>query len=257
MNTLIKKQETATATATQTFADYICNETTQNKLLKYFTKQEERNFSRELMQIVAQNSQLAACDHATIISAALQCKQLSLSLSPHLGQVFIVPYMDKRGPVAIMQIGYLGYYQLALRSGQYKKITSVEIKEGEIEEFDYVREKIILKSNKNFENRESLQTIGYYACFLLKNGFEKEVYWTKQQMEAHATKYSTAYRARRGFSFWEKDFDAMGKKTMIRTLIRKWGAFPSPDISNALKYDMAMIHPETQDPEYVDNIQQE
>lgn len=42
-------------------------------------------------------------------------------------------------------------------------------------------------------------------------------------MEAHAVKYSPGYKAHKGYTFWEKDFDGMAYKTMLRQLISKWG----------------------------------
>ena len=42
-------------------------------------------------------------------------------------------------------------------------------------------------------------------------------------MERHALQYSKGYKAKKGYTFWEKDFDAMAYKTMLRQLISKWG----------------------------------
>ena len=42
-------------------------------------------------------------------------------------------------------------------------------------------------------------------------------------MEEHALKYSKGYKAKKGYTFWEKDFDVMAIKTMYRQLIGKYG----------------------------------
>lgn len=60
-------------------------------------------------------------------------------------------------------------------------------------------------------------------------------------METHALKYSKGYAAKKGFTFWEKDFDAMAYKTMLRQLISKWGVM-SIEMMTAMDSDMAIIN---------------
>ncbi len=84
--------------------------------------------------------------------------------------------------------------------------------------------------------REKAKTIGYYAMFELVNGFRKTLYWSKDKMENHAMKYSQGYKAKKGYTFWEKDFDGMAYKTMIRQLISKWGIM-SIELQNAFEND--------------------
>lgn len=99
--------------------------------------------------------------------------------------------------------------------------------------------------------RENAETVGYYAMFEYMNGFRKTLYWSKAKMEAHAEKYSMGYRAHKGFTFWEKDFDGMAYKTMLRQLISKWGIM-SIDMMSALDSDMAVIRADGSK-EYVDS----
>jgi len=56
-------------------------------------------------------------------------------------------------------------------------------------------------------------------------------------MEAHALRYSKGYSAKKGYTFWEKDFDAMAYKTMLRQLISKWGVM-SIDLQTAIEADL-------------------
>ena len=72
-------------------------------------------------------------------------------------------------------------------------------------------------------------------------------------MEAHALRYSQGYKAKKGYTFWEKDFDGMAFKTMLRQLISKWGIM-STELQNALVSDMAIIR-EDGNKEYVDNVE--
>lgn len=87
--------------------------------------------------------------------------------------------------------------------------------------------------------------------FEYNNGFRKTLYWSKAKMEKHALQYSKGYAKKSGYTFWEKDFDAMAYKTMLRQLISKWGIM-SIDMQNAYESDMAYIK-EDGTKEYVDN----
>ena len=160
---------------------------------------------------------------------------------------------EKQIKVAQFQIGYKGYIQLAIRSGQYKKLNVLAIKEGELKKYDPLNEEIEVELMDNEEEREKAETIGYYAMFEYLNGFRKTLYWSKAKMEAHALKYSMGYRAKKGYTFWEKDFDGMAYKTMLRQLISKWGIM-SVDLTmqKALESDMAVIN-DNGTYDYVDN----
>lgn len=168
---------------------------------------------------------------------------LKLSPSPQLGYYYLVPFNDKEaGKVAQFQLGYKGYIQLALRSGQYKKLNVLAIKEGELEYFDPLNEEIKVNLMVDrWDEREKAPTIGYYAMFELVNGFRKAIYWSKAQMENHAITYSPGYKAKKGYTFWEKNFDAMAYKTMLRQLISKWGVM-SVEMQTAFDSDMAVIN---------------
>lgn len=167
----------------------------------------------------------------------------------------MVPFNDsKRGcKVAQFQIGYKGYIQLAIRSGQYKKLNVLAIKEGELVNYNPLDEDIEVRLIENEEEREKAETIGYYAMFEYLNGFKKTLYWSKAKMEAHALKYSMGYRAKKDYTFWEKDFDGMAYKTMLRQLISKWGIM-SVDLTmqKALESDMAVIN-DNGTYDYIDN----
>lgn len=133
--------------------------------------------------------------------------------------------------------------QLAIRSGQYKKLNVVAIKEGELDYYDPLNEEIKVNLIKDEDVRESTPTIGYYAFFEYVNGFRKAIYWSKAKMEKHALRYSMGYKAKKGYTFWEKDFDAMAFKTMLRQLIGKWGIM-SIEMQTAFESDMAVINPD-------------
>lgn len=209
-------------------------------------------FISSIVSAVNTNPQLKECDNASILSGALLGESLNLSPSPQLGNFYLVPFKDKdRGQVATFQLGYKGYIQLAIRSGQYKKLNVLAIKEGELIKYDPLNEEIEVQLIDDEEKREKAKTVGYYAMFEYVNGFKKTMYWSKKKMEAHALQYSKGYAKKSGYTFWEKDFDAMAYKTMLRQLISKWGLM-SIDMQNALESDMTVIN-EDGSKDYFDN----
>lgn len=200
-------------------------------------------FVTAITSAVTTNPALSECEAATIVSAGLLGESLNLSPSPQLGQYYLVPFKDRKNSrtVAQFQLGYKGYIQLAIRSGQYKKLNVLPIKQGELISFNPLEEEIEVQLIEDEAERENAPTIGYYAMFEYTNGFKKAMYWSKAKMESHAEKYSAGYKAKKGYTFWEKDFDAMACKTMLRQIISKWGIM-SIDMQKAIESDTAVIH---------------
>nr|WP_312577710.1 recombinase RecT [Sedimentibacter sp.] len=204
-------------------------------------KKAER-FVASIISAISVNSDLQDCDAGSILSSALLGESLNLSPSPKLGQYYLIPFNDKKkGKVANFILGYKGYLQLAIRSGYYKKINVVAIKEGELVNFNPLEEEVEVNLIEDEETREKATTIGYYAMFEYLNGFRKAMYWSKPKMVTHAQKYSPGYKKDLdngwSYTFWTKDFDAMAFKTMLRQLISKWGIM-SIDLQTAFEADI-------------------
>lgn len=221
-------------------------------------------FIASISSAVATNPQLQKCDAGSILSGALLGEALNLSPSPQLGQYYLVPY-DKKQKIndqwvtvesnAQFQLGYKGYIQLAIRSGQYKDIDVIEVREGEFLGRNKMTGKYQFEFIKDEVERESKPVIGYMAYFEYLNGFTKSIYWTKEKMQKHAIEYSQAYandiKKGTSYSFWSRDFNGMAFKTMIRQLISKWGIM-SVDMQEALTKDMTVVK-EDGTYDYVDN----
>lgn len=223
-----------------------------------------QRFISSITSAVAVNPALQECEAGSILAGALLGESMNLQPSPQLGQYYLVPFKmkekrDRNGNItqpactkAQFVLGYKGYIQLALRTGQYKKLNVIEIKEGELRSFDYLNEEIECVMISDFEARENAETIGYYAMFEYMNGFRKAMYWTKEQMMRHADKFSPAFSAEaykrlqngeipdkelwKYSSFWYKNFDDMAKKTMLRQIISKWGIM-SAELVSAIEHD--------------------
>lgn len=217
-----------------------------------------KRFIATITSSVAVNPVLQNCEAGTILAAALLGESLNLSPSPQLGQFYLVPFNDKKSGSKKAQfiLGYKGYIQLAIRSGQYRKLNVLEIKEGELKHFDPLNETIDCMLIDDFEAREKAPTVGYYAMFEYVNGFRKAIYWSKEKMMSHADKYSPAFSAKTYYdildgkvadndlwkysSFWYKNFDDMAKKTMLRQIISRWGVM-STEMQQAYENDSSLV----------------
>ena len=241
-----------------TFSSFMTSSAVKSKISSMIGGKDSGGFITSIVSAVSINNTLAECDYMSIFSAAMVGAALKLHPSPQLGQYYFVPFNDKKKgcKVAQFQIGYKGYIQLAKRSGIYKKINVVSIKEGELIKYDPLEEELQVNLIQDDTEREQTPTMGYYAMFEELNGFKKTMYWSIEKMQAHADKYSQAFRLEnykklkagkinsdelwKYSSFWYKDFDGMAHKTMLRQLISKWGTM-SIELQNAIDKDMAVI----------------
>ena len=253
----------------QTFSAFLTSDAIKNRINSMVGGNDGQRFITSIISAVSTNPALSECEHSTILSAAMLGESLKLSPSPQLGQYYMVPFNDKKRGVKVaqFQLGYKGYIQLAIRSGYYKKLNVLAIKQGELVRFNPLDEDIEVNLVEDDTKREALPTIGYYAMFEYNNGFRKAMYWSIEKMMAHADKYSMAFSAEKYrdllagkipqgemwkySSFWYKDFDGMAYKTMLRQLISKWGIM-SIDLQKAVDSDMAAIN-EDGSVDYVDN----
>ena len=240
------------------FGMYLTQDAAKQQINKLLGGQAGTRFISSIVSAVQANPALQECTNTSILSAALQGEALKLSPSPQLGQFYMVPFNNKKKEVkeAQFQLGYKGYIQLAKRSGVYKKLHVISIKEGELISYDPLEEELKVSLIEDDSLREATPTIGYYAMFREHNGYEHSMYWSKKKMMAHANKFSAAFKAKdlerleRGeipenelwkySSFWYKDFDAMAHKTMLRQLISKWGTM-SIEMVQAIDADMAVF----------------
>lgn len=226
-----------------------------------------KRFVGAITSAVAVNPDLQNCEAGTILAGALLGESLNLSPSPQLGQYYLIPFdcklhgddgkilyqkdengqniKDDKGkwiPVterrAQFCMGYKGYIQLALRSRRYRALNIVAVKESEFGSWNPFTERLECYWDESGD-RDGLPTVGYAARLVDIDGFEKTIYWTKNQMIKHADTYAPAFSAKdmkriengevpdkdmwMYSSFWYKNFDAMALKTMIRQLIPKWG----------------------------------
>lgn len=188
-------------------------------------------YMSSIVNLVNSDTNLQKCDGMSVIASCMVAATMDLPVDKNLGYAWVVPYGNK----AQFQMGYKGYIQLALRTGQYKAINVVEIREGELVSWNPLTEEIEV----DFSKRESDAVIGYAGYFKLINGFEKTVFWTKEEVNNHANKFSKTVNSKN--SVWKSNFDAMAKKTVLRNLLSKWGIL-SIEMQKAYTADENLIN---------------
>ncbi|UDN63737.1 recombinase RecT [Clostridioides sp. ES-W-0016-02] len=188
----------------------------------------------------------------SILKSAMVAATLDLPIDPNLGFSYLVPFVNKGVKEAQFQIGYKGFIQLAMRTGQYKTINAIEIYEGEIKSVNRLTGEIEFNENEDEVDKEIV--VGYIAYFKLLNGFEKTLYMSKEDMEKYAKRYSQTYKSNKDYvvksSLWTTDFDAMAVKTVLKRLLSKYGIL-SIEMQKALETDQAVIKDDNS-VEYVD-----
>ena len=281
-NNLAKTNNQVGQNQQQGFGQFMA--TVGNKLVESTLQDPTRKqqFVANLVTAVANNPTLRECDQLSVVSAALQAEALHFPINNSLGYVYLVPFNDKkRGcKVAQFQIGYKGYIQLAIRSGQYKSINVVEVKEGELGEYDPLNGQSF-HWIKDYATRKAAKTIGYVGQFELVNGFKTQLYISYEEMLDHADTYSQAFSKNATTkkvgnttynlvsyddyvagkynknedwlysSFWYRSFDEMSKTTVLRQLLSKWGIM-SVEMQEAFIKDQTEMK-ENGDYEYIDN----
>jgi len=203
-------------------------------------------FISSVVNTVNSSINLRAADPNSIIMAAVIAATLDLPIDKNLGFAYIIPYNSKDGYKAQFQMGYKGFIQLAMRTGQYKTINATEVYDGELVSQNRLTGEIEFDENK----KVSEKVIGYAAYFRLLNGFEKCVYWPIEKIKSHGKRYSKSFDSPDGR--WKLDFDAMALKTVLKHLLSKYGIL-SIEMIGAIKADQAVIKNEDlDDVEYVD-----
>ena len=239
----------------KSFNQMIVNPNTQ-QYLQNVLGERRGEFVNNLVALVANNRQLQECEPTTLMFAALKATALRLPLDPNLAQAHVIPYRNNktRTVEAQFQMGWRGFVQLAIRSGQFSTINVTDIREGEMQGYDLITGEMQVKA---LPYRENLPIVGYMAFFRLNNGFTKSLYMTAGEVEQHAKRYSQTYNSKteyiRKSSKWTTDFDAMARKTVLKLLLSRFAPL-SVDMQQAVQADQAVLHGEHKF-EYVDNEQ--
>jgi recombination protein RecT len=186
-------------------------------------------FVASLIDLYASDSYLQQCEPGKVVMEALKAATLKLPINKSLGFAYVIPYKTKSSKQEPQfQMGYKGLIQLAMRTGQYRYINADKVLEGELKRHDKMTGEIELGEPTGSK------VIGYFAMIETVNGFRKVIFWTRDQVEAHAKRFSKAYNSTH--SPWKTDFDAMALKTLLKSLLGKYGIM-SIEMANAFSKD--------------------
>lgn len=219
------------------------NDARTQSYLSDVLKENKESFVTSLVSVVANNAMLQACEPLTIMYAAMKAATLKLPIDPNIGAAYVIPYKNKGKDEAQFQLGTKGFIQLAMRSGQFLNINADCVYEGEISKRDKKSGDIEFNGDKTSD-----KVVGYFAYFKLLNGFEKTLYMSKEEITAHAQRFSKAFN----YGPWKTDFDAMAQKTVLKRLLSKYAPL-SIEMASAIKADQATYRSADLKEEYVDN----
>lgn len=261
MTTEVTKSLTPTQVGVMNFTKSINSSYVQNQLKQVLGKN-AGTFATSLVEVFTNDTQLQKCDQKKVIQEAIKAATLKLPLNKQLGYAYILVFNNwdkasrKNVPTPQIVLGYRGYIQLAMRTGQYKNINADVVYEGEMVGRDKLSGAIDLSGEKVSE-----KVVGYFAHFETVNGFSKTLFMSLGEMAGYALKFSPSFKRnaeknplptvdalcdmandqavngpQQGKVGWEGDFNSMAIKTVLRRLLSKYG-YLSIEMMSALAED--------------------
>ncbi|GHV26799.1 hypothetical protein FACS18948_3150 [Clostridia bacterium] len=186
------------------------------KLFDDALKENAGAFVASIIDLYNSDTYLQACDPKLVIMEALKAAALKLPVSKQLGFAYIVPYKKGNEQIPQFQLGYKGYIQLSQRTGAYRYINAEAVYEGEFKGRDKLTGNVDMTGERTGDT-----IIGYFAYIETINGFCKTVYRSRDEIKAHAKRYSKSYSY--STSAWSTNFDEMAIKTVLRILLSHYG----------------------------------
>lgn len=265
MTTEVTKSLTPTQVGVMNFTKSINSSYVQNQLKQVLGKN-AGTFATSLVEVFTNDTQLQKCDQKKVIQEAIKAATLKLPLNKQLGYAYILVFNNwdkasrKSVPTPQIVLGYRGYIQLAMRTGQYKNINADVVYEGEMVGRDKLSGAIDLSGEKVSE-----KVVGYFAHFETVNGFSKTLFMSLGEMAGYALKFSPSFKRnaeknplptvdalcdmandqavngpQQGKVGWEGDFNSMAIKTVLRRLLSKYG-YLSIEMMSALAEDESSV----------------
>jgi recombinase, phage recT family len=199
-------------------------------------------FVRIAITTIRQNPKLAQCSQESLLGALMVSAQLGLEPGT-LGQCYLIPY----GRECQFQIGYKGMIELLRRSGQLKDIYAYSVYENDDFEITYGLDRNLIHK-PNLANKGDF--LGCYCVAILKDDTRAFEYMTKEEIEAHAKKFSKTF----GNGPWKTDFEAMSHKTVVKKML-KWLPLSVEFLENIEKDDKSFKVADTKNTEDIEIIE--
>lgn len=196
-------------------------------------------FAASLLDLYGSPGKLQECDPTDVVREALKAAVLRLPLAKGLGFAWVVPRREKGVWKPGFQIGWKGWVQLAMRSGQYKAINAGPVFAGETVNEERLSGEVRLTGDPT-----SGEVTGFFAFFRLLNGFEKAEYWPIAKVEAHRDRYVPQWNRPGGA--WVTHPREQATKTVLSALLRRYGVL-SVEMQQAISVDAEPLAPDADD----------
>lgn len=211
----LAKATSNAAKPVKTMKDYIMS--MQGQIAKALpTVLTPERFSRMVLTAISTNPDLQDCTPNSFLGAMMQAAQLGVEPNTPLGQAYLIPFRNHGTLECQFQLGYKGLMDLAYRSGEVRDIQAHVVYKND--EFEYE-----LGLNPKLSHRPAMKNrgaaIAYYAIFHTKDGGYGFEVMSVEDIKAHASTYSQAYK--KGYtSPWKTNFDEMAKKTVLKRCLK-------------------------------------
>lgn len=173
-------------------------------------------FTRITLSAISTNPQLASCSPKSFLGAMMTAAQLGMEPNTPLGQAYLIPYRNHGVLECQFQLGYKGLIDLAYRSGEVTTIQAQTVYEND--EFEY--ELGIDPKLRHIPARGKRgEPIYFYAVFKTKSGGYGFEVMSKEDVDAHARRYSQSFRSGRT-SPWQTNYEEMAKKTVLKRALK-------------------------------------
>ena len=196
----------------------IVNAEASQALLKDSLKENAGAFAASIIDLYSSDNYLQKCNPKSVFAEVLKAVSLKLPINKQLGFAYIIPYYDKNNGcfMPTFQLGYKGYIQLCMRTGAYRYINAGPVLEGELVRVDKLSGAVDLSGEATGDT-----VIGYFAYMETLNGFRKCLYWSREKLIQHVSRYSDSYK--NGNKIWKENFEEMAIKTVLKYMLSHWG----------------------------------
>jgi recombination protein RecT len=224
------------APAVMTIKEFLAAPAIQ-KRIKEMLDDRASDFTTSVISLAGQDPKVMECEPRSLFNACLTAASMRLPVSKELGMAHIIPYKNNKlsKVEAQLQLGWRAYVQMAQRSGEYLTIAAAPVYRGQLVSSDPLRGNVY---DFRPEAKLSDDVLGYASLFILRNGFEKDMFMTVEELMQHGKRYSQSFKS--NYGPWVDNFDAMAKKTVLKLLIKNFGPM-SIDMAKAVNVDQAVV----------------
>ena len=189
---------------------------------------------RIALTAISSNPKLAESTPASFLGSLMSAAQLGLEPNTPMGQAYLIPYKNNklRAMECQFQIGYKGMLDLCYRSNEFKTIYAKTVHENDEFEYKFGLDPDLIHVPAHIDRGN---VVAYYAVYKTTSGGVNFEVMSRQEVEEHGKKFSKSY----AFGPWKNHFDEMGKKTVLKRLLKT--APQSADLRNANSIDQAVI----------------